>query len=340
MERGAARRRGPTLDPSARSGRRDPVRSATERGHGAGRAHPPRPTPTTHHCFHGVGPPARGVDARGPSRAAPGRGAVAPSSRTLPNRVRRAALARVLVRVLDGLSHITRLQKQHEENRLRADLTPADDAHLVLAMKSLKDIEVAERLLTEASVQFEALADKQVKSRGELVDHLECLKRLLLARSSAVASLSPWRETEQALGISEAARKRKLSVLRLEPEILAEANGLPANHATLIAQVEDRQRRAELVEHAPYLTNRQLNAAVRRLRGDSDLSVEAALKRPEPVSDPLAFEQQLSQLADLCRQMVRLLGNLWPRTSEAERDEARKVLTTLVHTLHEFEEAA
>ena len=251
-----------------------------------------------------------------------------------------AGVERVLVRVLDGLNHVTRLQKQHEENCLRADLTPADDAYLVLAMKSLKDIEVVERLLTEASVQFEALADRQVKSRGELVDHLECLKGLLLAQTSAVASLSPWRETEQALGISEAARKRKLSVLRLEPEILAQANGLPANHAPLIAQVEDRQRRADLVEHAPYLTNRQLNAAVRRLRGDSDLSVEAALKRPEPVSDPLAFEQQLSQLADLCRQMVRLLGNLWPRTSEAERDEARKVLTTLVHTLHEFEEAA
>ena len=153
--------------------------------------------------------------------------------------------------------------------------------------------------------------------------------------------LSAWRDTESALGISEAARKRKLSVLRLEPDILADANALPANHAPLIAQVEDRERRAELVEQAPYLTNRQLQTAVRRLRSDSNLTVEAALaKRPEVGGDPLAFETQLSLLADLCRQVVRLLGNLWPRVSEAERDEARSLLSGLVQALHEFEEAA
>src|SRR5579859_4608669 len=41
-----------------------------------------------------------------------------------------AGIGLVLVRVLKGLNHLTRLQKQYEENRLRADLTPADDAYL------------------------------------------------------------------------------------------------------------------------------------------------------------------------------------------------------------------
>jgi len=261
-----------------------------------------------------------------------------------------AGLERVLVRVLDGLDYIARLRKQHEENSLRADLTPADDAHLVLTMKRLKDIQVAERLLTRAGVAFERLSNKQVKDQRELADHLDVLKALLLENKInvvssgsglAVAPLSPWRETEAALGISEAARKRKLAVLRLPPDILAEANALPANHAPLIAQVDDHQRRAQLVEYAPYLTNRQLQVAVRRLRADSSLSVDAALKRtPAHGDDPLGFEMQLRQLADLCRQIARLLGNLWPRISEVERDEARRVLKTLANAIRKFQEAA
>lgn len=261
-----------------------------------------------------------------------------------------AGIERVLVRVLDGLTYVTRLQKQHEENRLRADLTPADDAHLVLAMKTLMDIEAAERLLADASVPFEPLTDKRVRDRGELAEHLDSLKGLLLEQKinvvasksgPTVAPLSLWRETERALGISEAARKRKLAVLRLEPDVLAEANTLPANHAPLIAQVEDHVRRVELVEHAPYLTNRQLRAAVRRLRSDSNLTVEAALvKRPEPEADRLAFETQLSLLADLCRQIFRLLSNLWPRTSEPERGEAWRLLTGLIEAIREFEGTA
>lgn len=261
-----------------------------------------------------------------------------------------AGVERVLVRVLDGLDHVSRLQKQHEENRLRADLTPSDDAHLVLAVKTLKDIEVAEHLLSQASVPFEPLSAKAVRDRGQLVEHLDSLKaRLLEQKINVVASgsgpvvapLSVWRETEAVLGISEAARKRKLAVLRLEPDILAEANTLPANHAPLIAQIEDHARRAELVEHAPYLTNRQLLAAVRHLRSDTNLTVPAALgKRPEPERDPLAFDTQLSLLADLCRQIVRLVGNLWPRLSEPQRSQARPLLTGLVQAIHEFEDAA
>jgi len=253
---------------------------------------------------------------------------------------REAGVERVLVRVHEHLDHVSRLRKQHEENCLRADLTPADDAFLVLSMKTLKDIDAAERLLVEASVRFEPLASKRIQDRTELAGHLDSLKALLTEQRINVRHLSAWRETEGVLGISEAARKRKLSVLRLEPEILADANALPANHAPLIAQVEDRERRAELVEQAPYLTNRQLQAAVRRLRRDRSITVDEALaKPPEAAADPLAFDTQLSLLADLCRQVVRLVGNLWPRAPEAERDHARSLLTSLVHALREFEEA-
>jgi ParB/RepB/Spo0J family partition protein len=260
-----------------------------------------------------------------------------------------AGVERVLVRVLDGLSHVARLQKQHEENELRAGLTPADDAHLVLSMKTAKDIEVAERLLANASVPFEPLAQKHVGDRAALVQHLEDLKALLLENDinvvhsesgATVRPLSPWRETEKALGISEVARKRKLSVLRLEPDVLAEVNSLPANHAPLVAQVEEPERRAALAERALHLTNRQLQKVVRRLREDKDLSVDAALnsKPKPPLEDPLAFETQMLHLADLCRQLARLVRNLWSRTSEIEREDVRRLLDELVRQIHAVDE--
>ncbi|MHB8685953.1 MAG: ParB/RepB/Spo0J family partition protein [Candidatus Dormibacteraceae bacterium] len=262
-----------------------------------------------------------------------------------------AGVGLVLVRVLNGLNHLTRLRKQYEENRLRADLTPADDAYLVLSMKSLKDIEVAERLLTESLVAFQLLTDKRVKDRSELEEHLASLKKLLLEHNvhviksdtgQAVAPLSPWRDTERTLGISEAARKRKLAVLRLEPDVLAEANALPAQHVPLIAQVDGRERRAALVERAPYLTNRQLQAAVRRLRGDREMSVDDAVAGRLPVKrpDPLAFEVQLENLCDLCRQIARLLNNIGSRVSSHEKQQLLTVVGELRATFDTFEEAA
>lgn len=240
-----------------------------------------------------------------------------------------AGVELVLVRVLDGLSPLARLQKQYEENRLRAGLTPADDAHVVLLTKSVKDIEAAERLLAERSIPFVALSSQKVQDRSDLERHLGSLKVLLLENKvhviksptgQTVGTLSPWRDTERALGISEVARKRKLALLRLEPEVLAEANALPSNHAALIAQVGDRQRRAELAARANELSHRQLQAAVRRLRGDPDLTVDEALSRHrQGAASPLAFEGQLLTLADLCRQIVRLLTNFRARISEAER---------------------
>ncbi|MGH7487562.1 MAG: ParB/RepB/Spo0J family partition protein, partial [bacterium] len=263
---------------------------------------------------------------------------------------REAGVERVLVRVLRDLNYVTRLQKQYEENRLRADLTPSDDAHLVLSLKRLKDIEAAERLLSESGVRFQPLADKTVKEPGDIEEHLESLKKLLLEHNihviktdagPLVRPLSPWRETEKALAISEVARKRKLAVLRLEPDVMADVNDLPANHAQLIAQVEGHERRMELAEQARYLTNRQLNAAVRRLRIGDSLTVAAALEQSRQGQlDPLAFESQLQLLADLCRQIARLLGNLGPRISAPEREQVRAALAGLIEIVHAFEEAA
>jgi ParB/RepB/Spo0J family partition protein len=257
-----------------------------------------------------------------------------------------AGVERVLVRVLDGLGPLARLQKQYEENRLRAGLTPVDDAHVVLLAKSIKDIERAEQLLAEHSIPFQPLSSKEVKDRSDLENHLASLKALLLehkvhlVRSETeprVAPLSPWRETERALGISEAARKRKLDVLRLEPEVLADANSLPNNHAVLIAQVEGHQQRAELAARASQLSHRRLHAAVRRLRENPALTVDQALSAHRPIGvNPFAFEDQLRILADLCRQIIRLLTNLKLRISEKERDEARAVLAVLLQDMHAF----
>jgi hypothetical protein len=174
-----------------------------------------------------------------------------------------------------------------------------------------------------------------------LLEHTVCVVKS--DAGLAVAPLSPWRDTEKALGISEAARKRKLAVLRLEPDVLAEANALPTHHAPLIARVDGRERRAELAERAPYLTHRQLQAAVHRLRSDPNLSVETAVaggRQTRDQTDPLAFENQLELLSDLCRQIARLLGNLRPRVSEAEREQVRTLLANLVEIANDFGEAA
>ncbi len=264
---------------------------------------------------------------------------------------RQAGIEEVLVRVHRRLGYLERLRKQYEENHLRADLDPVEDAHLVLLAKVLRDTVIAEQLLHQALVPFQPLDDKEITDRAQIYEHLEGLKALLLKRGVnvvkterglAVGPLSPWRETEEALGIGETMRKAKLAILRLEPDVLEEAHALPAQHASLIAQVQGQERRAQLVGHAGRLSSRQLHAVVHRLRRNPALTVEDAIAgqtRVEP-DDPLAFDLQIARLTDLCRQVVRTLANLRRRVSADEKDHVRAVLADLRHTLAQFEDAA
>gem|GEM_PF-2024204 len=254
---------------------------------------------------------------------------------------REAGISDVLVRLHPPLGYLERLLKQHEENHLRSDLDPVEEAHLVLLTKSLGDIATAERILGEADVPFESLDGKQITNRSQIDGHLAELKDMFIDNGLR-AGLSPWRETERALGLSEASRKAKLAVLRLEPDILEEVRGLPAHHASLIARVADPKRRAELVGRAPQLSNRQLHAAVRRLRADDELEVADALDGITPGSaseptDPLRLEAQLANLVDLCRQVVRILANLRPRVAGEERQRVADVLRAVASASEEFD---
>jgi len=262
-----------------------------------------------------------------------------------------AGLKRVLVRIHERLGSLQRLQKQYEENRLRAELTAYEDAQVLLLAKALRDIEAAEKKLTKADIPFLRLDDTKLTELAQVHQHLDGLKTLLLANGINVikgpngptlAHLSPWHETERALGISEAARKLKLTVLRLEPEVVDYVNTLPAQHAPLIAGVEGSDRRAELAEQAARLTHRQLHSAVSRLRRDPSLSVaDAVAGRGSPVpQDPLAFDALLVRLSDLCRQLIRLLGILRSRASIEERARINHVLADLITAAGDFEVAS
>jgi hypothetical protein len=254
---------------------------------------------------------------------------------------REAGMSDVLVRLHPPLGYLERLLKQHEENHLRSDLDPVEDAGLVLLAKSLTDIAAAERILNDAAVPFQPLDGKRITDRGQIDSHLAVIKDMLVDNGLRAAGLSPWRETERALGLSEASRKAKLAVLRLEPDILEEVRGLPAHHASLIARVTDPKRRAELVARAPQLSNRQLHAAIRRLRADHDLEVADALDGIGPGNatdpdDPLRLEAQLTTLVDLCRQVVRILANLRQRVAGEERQRVADVLRAVASASKEF----
>jgi ParB-like chromosome segregation protein Spo0J len=269
---------------------------------------------------------------------------------------RAAGLTEVLVRLNPPLGYLERLEKQYEENRLRADLDPVEEAHCLLLDHTIRSIAVAERLLRDALVPFQPLADRRVTEREEFMSHLEQLKALLVrkrvhvVRSAdvglQVGPLAPWRETEQALGVSESSRKAKVGILRLDPDVQEQVRALPAEHAIQISRLGDRERQAELANRARELTHDQVRGAVERLRRDPDLAVEAAVESQPPAGGdedgPLAFQQQLGTLADLCRQFLRLLDNLRPRLSADERREVGAVLVDLRRAIAAFaeEEAA
>jgi len=252
-----------------------------------------------------------------------------------------AGLTRVLVRVHQPLGYLERLRKQSEENRFRADLSPLEEAELLLMTKMLRDIAAAERLLGDAGVAFTPLESRNPDTRDQVAQHLESLKALLLENGVNVVALSPWRETESDLGMSESTRKAKLAILKLEPEELEGIGGLPSNHVALVARVDD-DRRAELAQHVPLLTNRQLHGVVNRLRADPELAVADALAGKVAVirGDPLAFDAQLEHLCDLCRQITRLLSNAAPRCSDDKREQIVAVVHGLRSALDTFEDPA
>jgi ParB-like chromosome segregation protein Spo0J len=255
---------------------------------------------------------------------------------------RQAGLDRVLVRVHRHLGYLERLEKQYEENRLRADLDAVEEAHCYLLDKTIRDIQVAERLLRDALVPFQPLDERRLARREEFGSHLDVLKRLLVKRkvhvvkteSGAVAGqLSPWCETEKALGISESQRKAKLGILRLDPDLQEKVRSLPAEHAVQIARLADRDKQAALVKRATELTHKQMRAAVDSLLRDSTKDVAE-------VADPFAFEARLAAVADLCRQLARALRNLRSIVTHEERSAVAEVLNSLRSELDSFEETA
>jgi hypothetical protein len=261
---------------------------------------------------------------------------------------RQAGLQHILVRVLPRLSYVERFRKQLEENRVRSALDPIEEAHAILQTKTLLDIARAEALLEQAGIRFVPLESKRIEDRDEFQRHLDGLKRLLLESGVHVlhsvqglvcGPLSPWRETELALGISEAARKQKVGILRLPSELQEGVRDLPAEHAIQISRLECGERQAALVERAPVLSHRQVRTTVDRLRRDPELSVEAALGEETTGNEPgpLGFQNQLPMLADLCRQLARRIGYLRSRLTDEQRQQVSGLLADLRQALDGFE---
>jgi len=121
---------------------------------------------------------------------------------------------------------------------------------------------------------------------------------ITLGGKPVAGPLAPWRDTEQALGISESGRKAKVAILRLDMCLQDELRTVPAEHAIQIARLDDPAQQAVLVARARHLTHRQVHDAVERLRADPELTVDAALESsgglPES-ADPIAFEVQASR---------------------------------------------
>ena len=101
-----------------------------------------------------------------------------------------AGLVEVLVRLLPRLGYLERLEKQYEENRLRADLDVSEEAHLIVLDKTIRDISVAEQLLRDSLAPFEPLDDKRITRREDFPEHLDELKRLLV-RKRCIPSAPP-----------------------------------------------------------------------------------------------------------------------------------------------------
>jgi len=257
-----------------------------------------------------------------------------------------AGLLEILVRVHPHLGYLERLEKQYEENHLRADLDVVEEAHCIVVDKTIRDIAIAEQLLRESLVPFQPLDEKRIVHRQEFVQHLDGLREMLVKHETHIVNgadgkpvakpLSRWRETEKALGISESQRKVKVGLLRLDPEELDRVRPLPQEHAIQISRLADKELRTELIERAAELTHREVRRAVDRLLADRELDVDGALAGDPETPEPLTFESRLDAIADLCRQLVRALRNLDPVVSADERRAVSDLLACVDAELTDF----
>jgi ParB-like nuclease domain len=251
-----------------------------------------------------------------------------------------AGLLEIFVLIHPHLGYLERLEKQYEENRLRADLDLVEEAHCILLDKTIRDIAVAEQLLRDSLVPFQPLDEKRILRRDQFVEHLDGLRRLLIKHKThtikgadgkpTVGPLSLWRESEHALGISESQRKMKVGVLRLDAEELERVRPLPQEHAVQISRLPDKKQRTELIERAPELTYREVRRAVDRLLSNPELEVAESLTVDAGPPEPITFASRLALIADLCRQLVRTLRNLDPVVSADERATLSELLAQLV----------
>lgn len=247
-----------------------------------------------------------------------------------------AGRAEVLALVRPRLSYLERLLKQAQENRLRVGLDPVEEAHCILAVKTLLDIQRAEQLLDEAGVDHPRLDQVEIVERDGFARHLDVLKALLNANRIS-RPLSSWAACERALGISESARKQKVGILRLAPEVQEEVRGLPAEHAIQISRLSDPTLQAELAEHAADLTHREVRQAVDELRENPERGVAEVLSRelePPAAPDPTAFTTHLQLIEELGRQLVRRLRLL---PSELDRAQSRELSTVLAGVREQLE---
>jgi ParB/RepB/Spo0J family partition protein len=251
---------------------------------------------------------------------------------------RAAGLRRVLAQVHPPMDPLSRLRKQYEENRLREDLDPIEEAHSILMHKTLADIQVAESWLEAKSRRFVRLADKRIRTREGFAVHLDYLVGLIqAARGCAVGGLSPWRETERALGISETNRKARVGLLRLPAELQERLRRAPAEHSAQVSRLTDAAQQRELTDRLQDLTHDDLRVAVNRLLQNPAISVADAVEHLAPptarVRDGAGLDEQLTRLVDLCRQLSRLARNLAPRLTASERCEVNQVLAALCRDL-------
>lgn len=257
-----------------------------------------------------------------------------------------AGLLEILVRVHPHLGYLQRLEKQYEENHLRADLDVVEEAHCIVVDKTIRDTAIAEQLLRKSLVPFKPLDEKRIVHRQEFVQHLDGLREMLVKHETHIVNgadgkpvakpLSRWRETEKALGISESQRKVKVGLLRLDPEELDRVRPLPQEHAIQISRLADKELRTELIERAAELTHREVRRAVDRLLADRELDVDGALAGGPETPEPLTFESRLDAIADLCRQLVRALRNLDPVVSADERRAVSDLLACVDAELTDF----